>query len=165
MPEGTGQELRENEFNFEQGLAFTLARVKELYAASPGDVVVGIFGSGTNVGRSKFLGALARGLKLTGTATVELQGRVDKADEHSIGIERSNSPDNRVVIILENIPELMGGSRAAAEAHELEAGRLVADLYVAIFRPDKPFVDRATVKTFADVFICNDLAIDNLSKY
>lgn len=148
------------EYSFEDGVETAVERIRELYEASDKDVVVEINGSGINVGKTELLRNLARKL---GEANISLSVLNDPTREYYDYMKANNTDANggagekRVYIVGTSIGKMY---HSTEEYKTLRMGELPVDLYIGIYRPDKPFGKDSRLVPVADIMIRNEGAED-----
>jgi len=150
------------EYSFEEGVQAAVDRIKELYEPSDKDVVVEINGSGINVGKTELLKQLGQKL---GEEDIFLSVLNDSTRAYYEEVKNQDTaanggvPEKRVYIIATTIGKKYHSTKEYRSL-KLE-GELPVDLYIGIYRPDKPFGrDEHGLVPVADIMIRNEGASD-----
>ena len=149
------------EYSFEEGVQAAVDRIKGLYEASDKDVVVEINGSGVNVGKTELLKQLAQKL---GDEGIFLSVLNDSTRAYYEEVKNQDTaanggvPEKRVYIVTTTIGK-MYHSTEEYRSLKLE-GEVSVDLYIGIYRPDKPFGKDGPLAPVADIMIRNKGARD-----
>ena len=149
------------EYLFEEGVQVAVDRIKELYEASDKDVIVEINGSGVNVGKTELLKQLAQKLGDEGIFLSVLNDPTQAYYEEAKKLEtaaNSGVSEKRVYIVATTIGK-MYHSTEEYRSLKLE-GEVSVDLYIGIYRPDKPFGKDGPLAPVADIMIRNKGARD-----
>lgn len=147
------------EYSFEEGVDVAAEKIKELYEKSDKDVIIEINGSSINVGKTELLRNLAQKLGETG---IPLNVLNDPTREYYDYMKAANTDANGgveekgVYIVATSIGKMYHSTK---EYRELNRGELSIDLYIGIYRPDKPFGGNRLVPV-ADIMIRNEGASD-----
>jgi len=138
----TGSSLERKEFSFEEGVAESVKRIKNLFENSSQNILVRIHGSDTDVGKSYLLFTLQTRL-----------GEINISTQHTdLGI----SNPKRKVVIFNSSPYFEDATVAEVT---FQKGRH-NHLHIAIYRPDRKFLPDDIVSKRADIIIRNEGAKD-----
>jgi len=146
-------EAKTPEYSFNEGVDICVARIQELLKTLDRDVFVVISGSRIDVGKTILLGTIQKklislGIKNYHTSPVNVRDRTQKVifdtEQGQLYPAGRNYRDD----VIGRNPDLRIGE--------------IADLYVGIYRPDKPFSGRGEGKEspVADIMIRNEYAKD-----
>ena len=156
-PEGRDFPPREavKEYGFDAGVEEAVARITKIFGSGKRDVFVVINGSHIEVGKTRLFGTLAVKLKELGYQVESLGDDSFNAYEYF-----KQQPHNKNTSKIYISQVLAGVLPSGAEQYRsvlAKAGhRIVADLYVGIYRPDRPFSGKGL--PIADMVIRNEEA-------
>ena len=139
------QEGKIPQYSFDKGVDVCVARIQELLKTLNRDIYVIINGSGTDVGKTKLCGAIQQKLALADIDRIERQ--VFFEEEQGKSYKKGS-----------NYREDRAGKKPGLGIDE------VPDLYIGIYRTDKPFPTEENYEPVADIMIHNEHAKDAQSK-
>ncbi|HXV27117.1 MAG TPA: hypothetical protein VD862_03810 [Candidatus Paceibacterota bacterium] len=151
----------QREFGFAEGVAAATDRICELYESAGRDLVVYINGSGVNVGKTHVEGAIRRELMRRGIGTSNL-GSGTMSDlrwrQEHLGERDADKPH---VVFFHTVTELV--TRKGTAYNDMGRGDefVPVDLFVAVYRPDKPFREHPELDILGDIVIKNEFASDD----
>ena len=158
------------EYSFEEGVAEAVRRITHLLETTDRDLFVGINGSDSDVGKTRLLGTIGRALKRMQVpvavmndpntdALITSKGSMEFSKEY---FSKTGDPKPLNGVYLVQNVEIYTHQPSTEEHRQVlreQNGKdLACDLYIGIYRPDKPF-DKRIVAT-ADMMIRNDDAVD-----
>jgi hypothetical protein len=150
----------QREYSFDEGVAEAAIRIEKLIKELNRDVVIVVNGSGRDVGKTTLLKSLGRILADLGVVPRYLNGEDVKA---ILEASEGRSESERGVYLVET----EGRVASSVDQYKLDCiktNRLIGDLYVGIYKPDKGFLRLKDQRPVADVLIRNEFAINDPGK-
>ena len=148
----SSQEQPLTEVSFQEGVEQAMIRIKELLARTTDrDIFIVINGSSADVGKTTFLGAIGRELYEIGVRVKYLS--TEELNDYKWQQEHSDDPNEKAVYIITQQGILAPSTEQYKEKSKVNGRRIVGDLYIGIYRDDRPFETVLNFKPVADILI------------
>ena len=154
------------EYPFDQGVAEATARIQQIFEQADRDIFVIVNGSSINVGKTRLTNELEQNLKRAGLEVGHINDDTINAYQNAqhnyqLGRAQTGEPTEKRIYLIQ-IQGLSLPLSVEKYKQRISAAnrRVVGDLYIGIYRPDKPFISSGDSKPIADILIRNEFTKD-----